>query len=45
MKKRREWETEKYLKLSRKTQRVSFKNKFINTFLESGSDEDEGNVT
>ena len=35
---------EKYKEPSRKTKRLRFTSKFINTFLESRSDEDEGYV-
>ena len=34
----------KYKKRSRKTKRVRFRNESIDAFLESSSDEDEGNV-
>ena len=34
----------KYKKRSRKIKRLRFTNEFIDTFLESSSDEDEGNV-
>ena len=33
---------QKYKKCSRKIKRLRFTNEFIDTFLESGSDEDEG---
>ena len=35
----------KYKKRSRKIKRLRFTNEFIDTFLESSSDEDEGNVS
>ena len=34
----------KYKKRSRKIKRLRFTNEFIDTFLQSSSDEDEGNV-
>ena len=43
-KKRREWETEKYKKHSRKIKQLRFTNEFIIAFLESTSDEDESIV-
>ena len=42
--KENEWETKKKKKRSRKIKRLRFINEFIDTFLESSSDEDEGNV-
>ena len=42
-KKRKEWETEKYKKHSRKIKRLTFTNKFFDIFLERSS-EHEGNI-